>query len=257
MALFRRIWIAVSIVNLAVLALFVFLATLQFDSVNTALVGERLGVLGTRTSAPFAAAARIGLPLATVRNADAVLERARQTDDAIVAVHVFDAGGAIIHSTLGAADPVIPAEALAARRAAGGQRWHLQTEAGFYSGIDITDAGGASVGGVLVVYPADLGVTRTRAMVAELGLAAIAVVLLAAVLSGVLLRLGLVRQIALFESIDGQIHAFERGAWRTAAGGAAGGEGGELRDLLDAAETRYRETGQRLATLADGRGPGA
>jgi len=42
MALFWRIWTAVILVNLTVLSLFVGLATLQFDSINSGLVGERL-----------------------------------------------------------------------------------------------------------------------------------------------------------------------------------------------------------------------
>jgi hypothetical protein len=105
MALFWRIWTAVMLVNLVVLTLFVGLATLQFDSINSGLVGERLAVLAGRTAAPFQATAKIGLPLSTMRNADALLERARQTDDAILAIHVFDAAGSVVHSTAAAAPP--------------------------------------------------------------------------------------------------------------------------------------------------------
>src|SRR3546814_1835454 len=96
MALFWRIWAAVTLVNLAVLTIFVGLATLQFGNINSDLVGERLVVLADLTAAPFEAAAKIGLPLSTVRNADALLERARQTDGAILAIHVFDAAGRIV-----------------------------------------------------------------------------------------------------------------------------------------------------------------
>src|SRR3546814_9884983 len=63
MALFWRIWAAVTLVNLAVLTIFVGLATLQFGNINSYLVGERLVVLADLTAAPFAAAAKIGLPL--------------------------------------------------------------------------------------------------------------------------------------------------------------------------------------------------
>src|SRR3546814_3890200 len=99
MALFWRIWAAVTLVNLAVLTIFVGLATLQFGNINSDLVGERLVVLADLTAAPFEAAAKIGLPLSTVRNADALLEGARQIDGAILAIHVFDAAGRIVHST--------------------------------------------------------------------------------------------------------------------------------------------------------------
>ena len=259
MALFWRIWTAVIFVNLAVLTLLVGLATLQFDAINSGLVGERLAVLAGRTAAPFQAAAKIGLPLSGVRNADALLERARQTDDAILAIHVFDQAGRIVHSTAASAPAEIPPEALAARVAAAGASWHRETAGGFLSSIDIPARGGVTAGGIMIVYPGGGNVTQIRAMGAELGLAAIAVVLVAAALSALLLRIGLRHQIRTFEVIEGAIAEFERGSWRSAAAGSAApiptNDGtGELRQLLDAAETRYRATGQALAVAhEDGR----
>jgi hypothetical protein len=256
MALFWRIWTAVIFVNLAVLTLLVGLATLQFDAINSGLVGERLAVLAGRTAAPFQAAAKIGLPLSGVRNADALLERARQTDDAILAIHVFDQAGRIVHSTAAPAPNEIPPEALATRATADGAPWHRETADGFLSSIDIPARGGLSAGGIMIVYPGGGNVTQIRAMGAELGLAAIAVVLVAAALSALLLRLGLRRQIRTFEVIDGAIADFERGSWRSAAAGPAAPvpaeDGtGELRQLLDAAEARYRATGQALAAARE------
>ena len=84
MALFWRIWAAVSLVNVLVLSVFLGLAALQFASINFTLVGERLVVLANRTAAPFAASVRLGLPISGVRNVPALLERARQTDEDIV-----------------------------------------------------------------------------------------------------------------------------------------------------------------------------
>jgi hypothetical protein len=256
MALFWRIWTAVILVNLAVLTLLVGLATLQFDSINSGLVGERLAVLAGRTAAPFQAAAKIGLPLSAVRNAGALLERARQTDDAILAIHVFDEAGRIVHSTATPAPTDIPPEALAGRAAAAGTPWHGESAGGFLSSIDIPAREGATAGGILIVYPGGGNVTRIRAMGAELGLDAIAVLVIAAGLSTLLLRLGLRRQIRTFEVIDGAIADFERGSWRSAAAGSvapapADNGIGELRQLLDAAETRYRATGQALAVARE------
>jgi hypothetical protein len=255
MALFWRIWVAVTLVNFAVLTVFFALAILQFGSINSGLVGERLVVLANSTAAPFEAAARIGLPLSTVRNAGALLERARQTDDAILAIHVFDAAGRIIHSTATPAPALIPTDALAARAAAGGAPWYRETAQGFFSSIDIASRDGMAVGGILIVYPGGGSATEVRAMAAELAVAAIAVLLAAAALSALLLRLGLGRQIRLFEAIDASVTGFERGAWRSAAGrlpAAAEGEATELRGLLEAAETRYRTAGQELETTRNG-----
>lgn len=239
------------------MALFVGLAALQFDSINSALVGERLMVLAERTAGPFRSAARIGLPLSTVRNAGALLEGARQTDDAIRAIHVFDAEGRIVHSTDAHPAAMIPAQAAAARSKAAGESWHAATAEGFLSSIDIASRSGGTAGGILIVYPGRGNVTQVRAMTAELGLGAIAVMLVSAAISALLLRLGLGRQIRQFEAVDGAIDDFERVAWRSAAAGPAAapmGEGdtSELRRLLREAETRYRATGREIAAATEG-----
>lgn len=254
MALFWRIWAAVVVVNVLVLSFFVGLAILRYASINSVLVGERLAVLANRTAAPFSAAAGIGLSLQAVRNAPAVLERARQTDEAIVAFHVFDAEGRVVHSTALPPPATIPAAAQAARRGAGGAPWHRETADGFLSGVEIPASGGASAGGVLVVYPLGGSVTRIWAMSAELAVAGIAVLLLSSALGAALLRLGMRRQIAVFRAIDADVSAFETRSWRAEAvsSEAPPGDGsGELRDLLTAAEERYRAAGRALSG-ADG-----
>lgn len=135
--------------------------------------------------------------------------------------------------------------------------WHSETEAGFLSSIDIPSRNGTSSGGILIVYPGGGNITQVRAMAAELALAAIVVVLAVAGLSAILLRLGLVRQIRTFEAIDRAIADFERGAWRSAADAPAMPTStedgtGELRQLLDAAEARYRATGHAVAATSEG-----
>lgn len=255
MALFWRIWTAVTLVNLAVLAIFVGLATLQFDQIHSGLIGERLAVLGDRTAAPFEAAARIGLPLSTVRNAGALLERARQTDDAIIAIHVMDVAANIIHSTDPLAPETIPSEAIAAREAAAGGPWYVETATGFLSGINIKAPDGITAGGIVIVYPGRENVTRIRAMGAELAIFAVGLLLVSGGLGGLLLRLGLGRQIRVFEAIDGAVARFERDAWRSAAASpvtdAPAHDETQLRSLLDAAEARYRAVGRAINTMQD------
>ena len=109
MALFWRIWVALSLVDIVALSIFVGGATVQFGNINSRLIGERLFVLADRAAAPFRAAARIGLPLSTARNTDALLAGARQTDDTILAIDVFDAAGRILHSTANPPPSAIPA----------------------------------------------------------------------------------------------------------------------------------------------------
>jgi hypothetical protein len=254
MALFWRIWAAVALVNLAVLTIFVALATLQFGNINANLVGERLAVLAERTAAPFEAAAGIGLPLSTVRNADALLERARQTDSAIRAIHVFEADGTIVHSTAKPAPAAIPTDAAILRKDAKGVPWYREGSDDFLSGIEIVTRTKASAGGILIVYPNSASLVQVQAMAAELALSGIAVLLVSAVASALLLRLGLARQIELFENVEAAIVDFERGAWRGAAGRPSaleGADGDTLRDLLAEAERRYVTAGRALAAARD------
>lgn len=256
MALFWRIWIAVTIVNFIVLSIFVALATLQFANIDSQLISERLLVLANRTAGPFKAAARIGLPLSTVRNGVALLERARQTDDAIRAIHVIDESGNIVHSTDILPPEKISAETARARKIAGNNAWHVESGGGFLSGVEISTLSGKSAGGIVIDYSGGGNLTRIRAMAAELAFAAMAILAVASVLSAVLLRLVLNSQIAIFEAIDHTITRFEQGAWRSAAGQAAGDSKqhrGELDHLLVNAEERYRTTGQFLQAAKDGK----
>lgn len=257
MALFWRLWGAVALVNFAVLIFFVGLATIQFDEIHSQLLRERLTVLVDRTAAPFEAVAQLGLPIASVRNARALLERARQTDETITAVHVFDASGRVIHSTVKDPPAAISSEAISSRRTAPGTSWHLQTETAFLSGIDIAGKNETTAGGVLVVYPSEGNTTRVRAMAVELALSAIGVLLAAAALGAGLLRLGLARQIQLFESIEAAIARSERYFWRSSAGATMdepAGEARELHDLMEAADARYQAIGRNIAGVADGGG---
>lgn len=253
MALYWRIWAAVMLMTLVVLGVFVALATLQFGGINATLVGERLIVLADRTVAPFAAAVRLGLPLSSARNATALLERARQTDEDIVALHVFDAQGRIVSSTSAAAPAAISPSAMSARVAARGAPWYRETADGFIASVDIAARGGPSAGGILVVYPGVGSQTQVRAMLAELALGAIVAWLVAAGAGALLLRWGLGGLIRHFDAIDADYRDFARVGWRRAAGhdeAAPAANARALRAQLEAAAARYRDTGRRLAALS-------
>ena len=237
MAIFWRVWATSVVVVLAVLIVFLALSTFQFSRVHSSLVGERLVVLADRTAGPFEAAARLGLPVADVRNAAGHLERARQTDDRIAAIFVFDKAGKIVHQTTGAADS---GAAVAAIRAdfADARDWHGTTAAGFVAGVSFSGLSGEPAGGVAVLYPRGGSATRVWAMAAELSLAASGILCLSALIAGLLLRVGLRREVAGFDDVDGEIAAFETDSWRgsTPADTPTG-----LRAELDAAFDSYRD----------------
>lgn len=254
MALFWRIWAAISLVNLLVLSVFLGLAALQFASINSTLVGERLVVLATRTVAPFAASVRLGLPISGVRNAPTLLERARQTDEDIVALHVFDAEGHIVHSTINPAPAAIPAEAIAARQSARGAPWYRESPDGFIGGADVSMADGSSVGGILIVYPGRGNDTQVRSMITELLGGAFWALLAASVLGTLILRFSLRDSIRHFTAIDATYNEFEFNNWRHAAGReetAPPDDPTVLSNQLRSAAARYRATGQTMAAAKD------
>src|SRR3546814_13133368 len=91
-------------------------------------------------------------------------------------------------------------------------------------------------------------------MAAELTLAAIAILLISAAFSALLLRLGLQRQIKLFETFDAAIVDFERDTWRGAAGRpvpAEDDDGGDLHGLLATSDRTRVVSGKRVSVRVD------
>lgn len=247
MAILWRVWATSAVVILAVLLVFLALSTFQFARVHSGLVGERLIVLASRTASPFQAAARIGLPISDVRNATGVLERARQTDDRITAIYLFDASGKIAHATLGepGQGPMVTA---ARAKLLQEQEWYGEINAGFVAGINVHGPTGAPAGGIAVLYPRGESTTRVWAMAAELTVSAVGIFILGALMTGVLLRLGLRQTIGAFDRIDHEIAGFERDSWR---GSEQTASSTGLRADLDTAHDRYRATRNDLKLLEE------
>ena len=239
MAVFLRLW-AVAVATLAlVLALFVGLAILNFNQIQTDLLSGRLAVLAEMTAEPFEAAARIGLPLASVRNSAALLERARQSDDAIAGVYVIDADGAVIRAT-GGAGLQMPA------RRAEDTRWNWSDGAHLFSAVQIVGAAGHPLGAVVVEIDRRESTILVRAMAAELLTSALAIWAVMSALSGAGIWLWLRPQIAAFSSAEAQIEAFEQDVWSgrvTAGVASADGLGQALRAVFAGYRQALRDRG--------------
>lgn len=258
MSLLWRSWQIVTVLVVTVLGVFTLLATLQFQRIETDLVRGRLGVLAASAQAPFQSAARIGLPLANVRNATAILERAQTTDPQIVAIHVFAPDGRILHSTDRDAPTSVRAEVLFAAAGASDAGWSSGSGDLLFTGKPILDARGATVGGIVVVYPTlDLR-TAVQAMATKLLFHSVLILLGIAPLTALLLRFGLRRPLRLFAALAAALDGFERDAWRSRAGGAyrpdvdehdLGYDTGELTRLFHAAEAQYVAHGASLGEL--------
>ena len=99
MSLLWRSWFAyVGIIAIA-LSVLAFLSVLQHDAVLSRLIQQRLAVVAQTTASSFRAVVDLGLPLSMMRNAKTVLQRAREIDPDIAAIHVFNPGGIVIYST--------------------------------------------------------------------------------------------------------------------------------------------------------------
>lgn len=93
-----------------------------------------------------------------------------------------------------------------------------------------------------------------RAIFAELVVDAMVGLASAAALAALLLRWGLAAMIFHHEAIEATVRDFEHGAWRRAAGrpraNSEVADADGLRKGLEAAGTRYRATGRRLAAAS-------
>jgi hypothetical protein len=216
MAIVWRVLAAIGAINFIVLFIFVSIATLQFDSILSGLIQERLVVIADRVRVPFAAVTDLGLPLSTVRNAQAILEDARQDDSNIQHIHVFEQDGAIVHSTSNTPPNDLSkvwAEGLDGKRIEEGFR--VETEDAFIVAATITSPAQEMSGGVVIVYSKDLARTQVLATAASLGFAAGLVLAVMLLVGWGVLRIALSEHVRVFAGILATYDRFERQFWRS------------------------------------------
>ena len=236
--------------NLFALVVFVAIATIQYGAILSDLTRDRLFVLADTARRPFASVAELGIPIGTVRNADAVLARVASSDQAIVAIQVISPEGDVVRSTnmenLAALSEAI-LDSISA--AAPGETWYLETSDRFLVGANIEGASGSRAGSVLIEYSKEGANLRLKAMEAQL------VILAGLVLGGTFLvgygpiRLALAEHLRIFRGLLASFDRFERGFWReepTAEQSEDDVAGlgiriSEFRELLDRSETSYRQ----------------
>lgn len=243
MAMFWRLWWAASATLAFAMLIFVSLSLLQFQNIQRTLLAERVAVLAMNTAEPFNSAAGIGLPLSSVRNAQALLERARQTDDAITSIHVLDPDGRILHQVgnedVGAGLLLLPADWQAGQV-------NLFERSRFLSFSPIAMSGGNAQATLVISLDASASVNRTWAMGAELATAAVAFLGVGVLLIGIALRLAFAPEIAAFEAIERDVEEFERDTWRGEATEPM--ESGDLRRTLNDAYASYRSALKNAST---------
>lgn len=182
-------------INLAVLIAFVVLSVLQFGQVRSVLESERLRIVADRAAEPLAAAAGIGLDLATVRNLRAILERSRQSDDAILALRVLAPDGAVLVSTLGDEGGEIGQQTL--RRLRDPSLSSSYREKGdFRYLVTFRDGSGKLAGALLTEYSGAAANASVWAMAGRLATEALVFCILASLASALAVRRALKPEIA-------------------------------------------------------------
>lgn len=250
MILIGRILATIAALNLFCLAVFVGLATLQYNSILSGLTRERLVVLADTVRGPFQAVADLGVPIGTVRNADAVLKRARLSDESILAIHVFDVNGKIVRSTMANPSSHAGPDILGiARDTENDGTWHLETNENFLVGANISGAANQYTGGVYIEYSRHDTSVRVQAMEARMVLLAGTVFAVSVLIFLIMLRIVLSEHLRIFDGVLSSFDRFERKFWRGTDRPEAkeaeitglGFSTAEFGDLLEASEAQYQE----------------
>jgi hypothetical protein len=261
MVLIGRILATIMALILFSLAVFVALASLQYESILSDLTRQRLVVLADSVRDPFQSVANLGVPIDTVRNADAVLERARLSDEAIVTIQVFTPDGEIVRSTAVQHDAQITADVLDTAHGSGeSATWHAETASSFLVGANVASLTGDYLGSVVIEYSKQETSVHVRAMEARLVILAGSVFAVSTLIMLIVLRLVLAEHLRIFDGILSTFDRFERRFWR--------GEGAKrraeddftglgfstanFRQLLEQSEAQYQQMKMKVPAPPNG-----
>lgn len=191
MSILWRSWLTFTAIIATVLIVLAVLSCLQHNALYSQLIRQRLAVVAQTTADSFQPVVNLGLPISMVRNARQVLERARETDARITAIHAFNPTGVIVHTTHPEHPDKVPAKVKLAQSLADGIQWSVETATELFSGISILDAADATVANVVVVYPKEEFEARTDAVVKNIATITIGLLLIFSAAAYLLLRLRL------------------------------------------------------------------
>lgn len=148
-----RVWLALTVVLAIVVTILAVLVKLQNEAVYSQLVRQRLSVIAAATAAPFRSVSELGLTVATVRNAQELLNRAWQTDPTISNIVLLDAAGGVILSVPDAAVPFSGRQMGRAMEEGSNSQWGLETATALISGATIKDENDERAAALAVIYP--------------------------------------------------------------------------------------------------------
>jgi len=253
MELFWRMWVVASGVIMSVGILLVTLVTLEFKRDYDHLLGERMLVIGASAAAPFSAAAELGLPIKDVRNASALLDIPRQTDPLISGVWVLDAQHNVVQGT---GQQITDITGLYAPPVAGKEPrngWYAAAGSAFVAGIPIRNASAEKVGQLVLLYPQEVSRTRVLAMAAELSFLVMTIAVVASLVTGLVLRVWMAREIRGFNAVMTDLAEAERSVWIMQGGKENSERADSLRGKLKQSRVMY---GKLIESSSERKGSG-
>nr|WP_246805085.1 MFS transporter [Mesorhizobium mediterraneum] len=255
-----RSWITFSVVIALLQAVVGLLSVLQHNAVLSDLLRQRISVIAQTTATSFKPIIDLGLPISMIRNGDAIVARALETDDEVKAVHALNPSGIIVYSTDASRPKEVPREVLQAMQFSKDVKWSTETGEQIYSGFNVVGRDGATSGAVLVAYPKDRLEAASQAIMRKVVRNALVIWAAFSALSYVLLSLLLAtpqRRLARLEGVargepDAQIGV--NGNMKTSGSGAFWRDlfGPQIRQLdanLADARRQYDEASRELGAF--------
>jgi len=204
MSILWRSWITFTAIIATVLITLAILSAFQHNALYSDLIRQRLSVVAQTSADSFQSVIKLGLPISTVRNASEILARAQQTDPQINAIHAFNPSGIIVKTTDPAQPRNVPQEVVQAQSLSDSGEWSVESDTELFSGVNISNAQGATVASIVVVYPKRKFETHSSAVVENIATTTLGLLVIFSAAAWFLLRLrlgGAFRALSRLESL--------------------------------------------------------
>jgi predicted MFS family arabinose efflux permease len=252
MSILWRSWITFTAIIATVLIALAVLSSLQHNALYSDLIRQRLSVIAQTSADSFQSVVKLGLPISMVRNASEILSRAQQTDPQISAIHAFNPSGIIVKTT----DPThpgnVPRKVAQAQSLADSDKWSVESDSELFSGANISNAQGATVASIVVVYPKREFDAHSTTVIREIALTSLGLLFIFSVAAWLLLRLrlaGAIRALSRFDSLLSAIRYPDRGAQPARSTiELTSANLGFLRDDIEIMERNLQRANQNYAT---------
>ncbi|MBO0334923.1 MFS transporter [Sneathiella sp. CAU 1612] len=191
MSMLWRNWTAFIAVLATTLSILAVLSILQYETVLSRLIQERLAVVAETTASSFRSVINLGLPIASVRNAKEVLAWAEDIDPAVTSIQVFNPTGIIVHSTIANGREPIAKDTLIVQSLSADDRWDTENDSELQAGLTLRNLQGDRIGGILVSAANTDFKEKSRTMSFQIASAAAVIFVVFSLLALLMLRIKL------------------------------------------------------------------